>query len=42
MGRESEKFASFSKARVGIQKIFESANQRIVIENYIDAPTVYV
>ena len=42
MGRESEKFASFSKARVGIQKIFESTNQRIVIENYIDAPTVCV
>ncbi len=40
-GRENTLFPCFSKARIGLQKIFESDNQRIVIENYIDEKTIY-
>lgn len=42
MGNEKELCPSFSKAKTVIQKIFESNNQRIVIENYIDSEPIYV
>lgn len=42
MGRESNMYTSFSKAKTGIQKMFETNNQKIVVENYIDAEPVYV
>lgn len=42
MNREMNIYKSFSKARTGIQKIFENNNERIIIENYIDEQPVYV
>ena len=42
MERESNIYPCFSKAKQGIQKIFENGNQKIVIENYIDEPPLYV
>ena len=42
MNRESYVYPSFSKAKLGIQKIFENPNEKIVIENYIDEPPFYV
>ena len=42
MNRESCTFSSFSKAKLGIQKIFENPNEKIVIENHIDEPPFYV
>lgn len=42
MERESNVYPCFSKAKQGIQKIFENGNQKIVIENYIDEPPLYV
>ncbi len=42
MERESNIYPCFSKAKQGIQKIFENGNQKIVIENYIDEAPLYV
>lgn len=42
LNHESEIYTSFSKAKLGIQKIFESNNEKIVIENNIDTPPIYV
>ena len=42
MNRENNFYNSFAKAKVGIQKIFENNNEKIVIENYIDAQPFYV
>ncbi len=35
-------YKSFSKAKEGIQKIFENGNEKIIIENYIDSEPVYL
>ncbi|MCD7879166.1 MAG: hypothetical protein LUG16_04445 [Candidatus Gastranaerophilales bacterium] len=40
--RITEKYGSFSKAKAGLQKIFENGNEKIIIENYIDTPPVYI
>lgn len=41
--RKSEIFPCFSKARIGIQKAFENAeNEKVVIEHYIDIEPVYI
>ena len=42
MNRETYTYSSFSKAKLGIQKIFENPNEKIVIENHIDEPPFYV
>ncbi len=42
MERESNIYPCFSKAKQGIQQIFENGNQKIVIEKYIDEPPLYV
>lgn len=42
LARESYIYNTFSKARLGVQKIFENDNNKIVIENYIDEPPVYI
>ena len=42
LSRESNVYNSFSKAKLGIQKLFENNNEKIVIENYIDSPPIYV
>ncbi len=42
LSRENAKFDTFSKAKIGLQKIFESSNEKIVIENYIDSEPVYI
>ena len=42
MERESSIYPCFSKAKQGIQQIFENGNQKIVIENYLDEPPLYV
>lgn len=36
------KFDNFTKAKEGIQKIFEDGNNKIVIENYIDEDPIYM
>lgn len=35
-------YNSFSKAKTGIQKIFEEGNNKIVIENYLDEESIYM
>lgn len=35
-------YNSFSKAKAGIQKIFEEGNNKIVIENYLDEESIYM
>ncbi len=35
-------YNSFSKAKAGIQKIFEEGNNKIVIENYLDEKSIYM
>lgn len=35
-------YNTFSKAKTGLQKIFENNNEKIVIENYIDTSPLYV
>ncbi len=41
--RNSEIFPCFSKAKIGLQKAFENAdNEKIVIEHYIDIEPVYI
>ena len=42
MERESNIYPCFSKAKQGIQRIFENGNQKLVIENYLDEPPLYV
>ncbi len=42
LSRESHKYDTFIKAKVGIQKIFENDNNKIVIENYIDGEDYYL
>lgn len=42
LSRESYIYPSFTKAKLGIQKIFENNNEKIVIENYIDADPEYL
>ena len=39
---ESYKFEGFRKAKLGIQKLFEENNEKIIIENFIDSPYIYV
>ncbi len=41
-GREMTKYNSFSKAKTGIQKLFENNNEKIVIENYIDEEPIFL
>lgn len=42
ISRETNIYNSFSKAKLGLQKIFENSNEKIVIENYIDEEPLYV
>ena len=35
-------YKTFTKARAGLQKIFENNNEKIVIENYIDSEPIYI
>ncbi len=39
---ESYKFTGFQSAKLGIQKLFEDNNEKIIIENCIDAPYIYI
>ena len=40
--RCSNKFETFSKAKIGVQKLFEAGNEKIVIENFQDGKIVYL
>ena len=40
--RKSEIYRTFSQAKLGLQKIFENNNEKIVIENYIDEKPLYI
>ena len=40
--RECNVYNRFSQAKLGLQKIFENNNEKIVIENYIDSEPLYV
>ena len=40
--RENNIYDTFSKAKLGLQKIFENNNEKIVIENYIDSTPLYL
>lgn len=42
LSRESYIYKSFAKAKLGIQKIFENNNDKIVIESYIDTDPQYL
>lgn len=39
--RECNIYDTYSKAKLGLQKIFENPNEKIVIENYIEAEPLY-
>lgn len=41
LSRESYIYKKFSDAKIGIQKIFENNNDKIIIENYIDEDPIY-
>ncbi len=40
--RETKVYETFSKAKLGLQKIFENNNERVVIESYIDIEPIYL
>lgn len=40
--RENKVYETFSKAKLGLQKIFENNNEKIVIESYIDIEPIYL
>ncbi len=40
--REINVYNSFSKAKIGIQKLFENSNEKIVIENYIESAPLFL
>ena len=40
--RECKVYKTFSHAKLGLQKIFENGNEKIVIESYIDSEPLYV
>ncbi len=40
--RECNVYDRFSKAKLGLQKIFDNNNEKIVIENYIDSEPLYI
>lgn len=40
--RINEKYNSFSSAKTGIQKLFETGNEKIVIENFLDEPDIFL
>ncbi len=40
--RQSKIYTTFSKAKLGLKKIFENNNEKIVIENYIDEAPMYL
>lgn len=40
--RENYVYKTFSQAKIGIQKIFENNNEKIVIENHIDETPIYL
>jgi len=42
LSRENNIYKTFSQAKLGLQKIFENSNEKIVIENYIDTEPLYV
>ncbi len=42
IANESHKFTGFRSAKLGIQKLFEENNEKIIIENCIDLPYIYV
>ncbi len=42
LSRENNVYRTFGSAKEGLQKIFESGNEKIVIENYIDSEPLYV
>ena len=42
LSRESKVYETFSKAKLGLQKIFENNNERVVIESYIDIEPIYL
>ena len=41
-GRNSNVYDTFSKAKLGLQKIFENNNEKIVIESYIESNPLYI
>ena len=42
LSRESNIYETFSKAKIGLQKTFESSNDKVVIESYIDIEPIYL
>ncbi len=40
--RDTKVYETFSKAKLGLQKIFENNNERVVIESYIDIEPIYL
>ena len=42
ISRETKVYETFSKAKLGLQKIFENNNERVVIESYIDIEPIYL
>ena len=40
--RINDKYNSFSSAKTGIQKLFETGNEKIVIENFLDEPDIFL
>ncbi len=40
--QNNEVYSTFSKAKEGVQKIFDNNNEKIIIENYIDAQPIYL
>ena len=42
LSRETKVYETFSKAKLGLQKIFENNNERVVIESYIDIEPIYL
>ncbi|MBQ9245412.1 hypothetical protein IJ182_03995 [bacterium] len=42
LSRDYNIFDTFAKAKLGLQKVFDSGNEKIVIESYIDTNPIYL
>ena len=42
LSRESTIYKTYSEAKLGLQKVFENGNEKIVIENYIETEPLYI
>ena len=42
LSRDNKVYETFSKAKLGLQKIFENNNERVVIESHIDIEPIYL